>query len=453
MQKYKIVASKSQKKYTLIISADSETQAKEKLHKEDYSILSIEKVNSSEIEWKKFIFQVELEGQVKNWIIVWKDIFKVYVKLRDELWYNILSLYPQGDEAGDSAEKKQQIMDQLVTGYELQKKIIKEKKTKKEKEESFYMQKELNETYILIEKAVEKFDVIFNNKEKYNIEDETFYKLEKIYEKLVHVKGSTNLSKLKEVGELALVKIAKIELENVEEHKNQESRELLKETNALLKKIGSNEHFIEEDRDIKKKILMMFSWIKNMVLSQSEENKKDRKSKKELIDKKSYNFLKTVLLLEKYNDKLSLNTKEIFSNITLFINPFSKSELKEKITLKRKVIKQNISILKAKKSWSVGSYTGVKRKYDKITDVIFEGKKFLWGIIIFLTFLYTILFFGFISLIDFKQEIVYINAYPIMYILLGILIIFFLQSSKNIILLSLNIVFFSFIFIFSLINF
>jgi DNA-dependent RNA polymerase auxiliary subunit epsilon len=44
MQKYKVVASKSQKKYTLIISADSESQAKEKLHNDAYSILSIQKV-------------------------------------------------------------------------------------------------------------------------------------------------------------------------------------------------------------------------------------------------------------------------------------------------------------------------------------------------------------------------------------------------------------------------
>jgi len=47
---------------------------------------------------------------------------------------------------------------------------------------------------------------------------------------------------------------------------------------------------------------------------------------------------------------LSLNTREIQKNITLFLNPFTPSEKKEKILLKRKVIKQNISILKAKKT-------------------------------------------------------------------------------------------------------
>jgi hypothetical protein len=77
---------------------------------------------------------------------------------------------------------------------------------------------------------------------------------------------------------------------------------------------------------------------------------KEKKEKKELIDTKSYSFLKTILLLEKYKEKLKENSREVQKNIILFCNPFSKSEIKEKILLKRKVIKQNISILKAKKS-------------------------------------------------------------------------------------------------------
>jgi type II secretory pathway component PulF len=85
MPKYKIVASKSQKKYTLIISADSPSQAKDKLHDEDYSILSIEETQSSEVSGKKFLFQIEHDGEVKNGVIVGKDIFKVYIKLVDDL--------------------------------------------------------------------------------------------------------------------------------------------------------------------------------------------------------------------------------------------------------------------------------------------------------------------------------------------------------------------------------
>jgi hypothetical protein len=453
MQKYKVVASKSQKKYTLIISADSESQAKEKLHNDAYSILSIQKVIDDVITWNKFLFQIEKDWNMRKGVIVWKDIFKVYIKLRDELWYNVVFLYPEGDEAHDNAEKKQKIIDQLITGYLLQKKAIKQEKTHEDKEESFYLQKQLNETYLLIAKVIEKFDSIFNDRKSYSVDNDTFYKLEKIYENLIHIKWSTNLSKLKEIGELALIKVAKIELQNVEEHKNKESRELLKETNNLLKKIGSSQCFIEEDRDIKKKIITFFNSIGEFFLSYSKWKKEDKKSKKALIDKNSYSFLKTVLLLEKYKDKLNLNSKEVQENLKLFINPFSKSTLKEKIALKRKVIKQNISILKAKKSWWIGSYTGVKKWYGKITSVVFDTFWFLWEIITFLSYVYVIIFLSILSLKSIDGFTFQINTYPIVFLLLGFALIFFLHISKNIVLLSLNIVFFSFIFIFSLVNF
>ncbi len=71
MPKYKIVASKSQNKYSLIVSADSENEAKEKVHKENYSILSVSEFQEeSKIEGNKFIFQVEMNGDIKNGIIL-----------------------------------------------------------------------------------------------------------------------------------------------------------------------------------------------------------------------------------------------------------------------------------------------------------------------------------------------------------------------------------------------
>jgi hypothetical protein len=69
------------------------------------------------------------------------------------------------------------------------------------------MKKKLDETYILINSAIGKFDNIFNNKKLFNITDETLLKLETVYEKLIHIKSSTNIVKLKEIGELALIKI------------------------------------------------------------------------------------------------------------------------------------------------------------------------------------------------------------------------------------------------------
>lgn len=89
------------------------------------------------------------------------------------------------------------------------------------------------------------------------------------------------------------------------------------------------------------------------------------------MDKESYSFLKTVLLLEKYNQKLQENKREQKANLSLFLNPFNHSEKKEKILLRRKVIKQNITILQAKKNGTVSSYTSLKKGYKKLLENFF----------------------------------------------------------------------------------
>ncbi len=454
MQKYKIIASKSQKKYTIIVSADSESEAKEQLHKENYSILSISKLTNKDIQGQKFIFQVEHSGNIKNGVIVGKDIFKVYIKLKDDLWYNVIFLYPEGDEAHANAEKKQKIIRELERWYEIQKKQGKIKEEKKNKEQSFYLKKQLDETYILIEKVLKKFDLFFNERTRYKIDDETFRKMEQIYERLLHIKGSTNLSQLKKIGELALIKIAQIELDSVEKEKDEESRKLLKNTNNLLKEIWSNKQFIESNKDFKK----IFQWFISQIqgIFSFKEIKKtyfSQKKHKNVIDSQSYAFLKTILLLEKYKEKLHYNTQEIKKNIFLFINPFNHSDLKEKISLKRKVIKQNISILRAKKTWSIGSYTGIKKWYHKTIDSVFWFLNFLKKIVFMSICFYMLLFL--ISLVDqaFIWNYISINPQALNRFLLFFLLFFTLSFSKNIFLLSINIVFFMFISIFSIVNF
>lgn len=450
MQKYKIVASKSQKKYTIILSADSENLAKEKLHKDGYSILSISELQNKDITGGKFLFQAEKDGEIKNGVIVWNDIYKVYVKLIEELEYNVISLYPEGDEAHTNAEKKAKIIEQLKKWYEFQQKKQKEKVEKKQKEESFYLKKELDKTAALLQKVIEKFDDIFNKRQELQIEEETFLKLESIYEKLVHIKTSTNLVKLKEIWELALVKLAQIELQSVEKNKDKQSRELLKNTNKLLKEIWSSRQFIEHDKDIKRRALELIQSISDTF---SQLKVKKVKKEKKLIDTTSYNFLKTVLLLEKYKEKLSQNSKEIQKNLPLFLNVFSSSEKKEKILLKRKVIKQNISILKAKKTGNISSYTTVKKGYVKILENLLKHIRFFGKLWIFMISIYSMVFFLSLSQESIWFSYIYFNPQSLLYFVLFFFFFFLISLSRNFFIFSINIVFFSFIFIFSMVNF
>lgn len=113
----------------MILSGESESDAREKIHKEGYSILTVQEITESEIQGNKFRFQIQSQGEIKNGIIVGDDIFKVYKKLRGDLGYTVISLFPDGDEAENDAEKREKIMEQLLRGYNLQsaKQELKEK--------------------------------------------------------------------------------------------------------------------------------------------------------------------------------------------------------------------------------------------------------------------------------------------------------------------------------------
>lgn len=454
MQKFKAIASKSQKKHTIVLSADSELLAKEKLHKEGYSILSISELQEWDISGKKFIFQVKNEESIKNGAIIWKDIFKVYKKLVDDLWYEVIFLYPEWDDAQENAEKKQEIMEGLKKWYTLQKKDVKQKNWKQKWEDNFYMQKELDATYILIDLVVKKIDLLFNNKKLYDIDDETFRKIQEIYEKLIHIKSSTNIIKLKEIWELALTKIAQIELDSVEKNKSKASRKLLGETNSLLKKIGSSKQFIERDKDYKriakeaiKEMLRFFSPNKIKRIYST------KKSQKKEVDTESYNFLKTILLLDKYEQKLKDNSREIRKNFLLFLNIFQNSEAKEKILLKRKVIKQNISILQAKKTGTFSSYTWVKKWYYKVIERGILLTHFISNILFLFLIFYIGIFLIFLVVSYMGMGSLRYNMDGLFLFLLFFVIYLVFTLSKNLFVFSVNIVFFIFLFIFSVVNF
>jgi len=453
MQKYKVVASKSQKKYTVVVSADSPAGAKEKLHKDGYSVLTISEFLGTSVEGKKFLFQIEKDGEIKNGVIVWDDIFKVYVKLRDDLQYNVISLYPQWDSEYDDNGKKQKLLSELQSWYDIQKKNVVKKQAQELWEESFYLKKRLDETGLLVNSAIKKFEVIFNKKWELGIDESRFEKLEKIYEKLIHIKNSTNLVKLQEIWELALSKIAEIELQSVEEKKDGESRKLLRETNSLLKKIGSDKHFIERDKDWKRKIKTFFSLMLWTFSSKQEGKENTIENKKDLIDTESYNFLKTILLLQKYKEKKKENTKEIYKNFILFINPLNSSAEKERILLKRKVIYQNISLLSAKKNGNIKSYTGVKKWISKIHEYMQENFHYIASNILFIIVLYSLGLFSIYTLLSLGYINITISLWFVIILFSLIFFYFLCNISKNITLLSLNIVFWGFLYIFMSINF
>ncbi len=415
MQKYKITASKSQKKYTFVVSEENEKLAKKKVHDDWYSILSVEIFDESNTQRLAFVFEAEKDSQIKKWKVVWDDIFKIYLKLRDWMWYNIKKLYSTKDENKTQKEKDiqlKEIEEQYNYFSALNKKWNKKEEKKQDivKEniniDNFYLKKELEETYKLIDHVLKKLNNLLVNQE-YFIEDTKKEKLKTLYNSLVKIKSSTNISKLREVWEAALLKVWEIELKSLEKSKDEKWEQLLEETNKLLKQIWSEEKFIPENRDIKKQINKVFSIIQNFIGDFKKNSKKEKPKEKK--DETSHDYLKTVIFLNKYKQKLKQNNINILKNFFVFIFPFWKNiSKKQDLLVRRKVIKQNIFLFKAKSEWKTFSYTKVIKWFDYILETIFNFFFSTKNYLLFIIILYSFIFFIFLNLS-------YYNISPIFY--------------------------------------
>lgn len=454
MHNYKISVSKDGRKYNIVFKAENEAVARNRVHKEWYSILSVEEIFDKSEIWNTFVFEWYKGNEFKHWKIVWNDIFKAYVKLRKNLEYDIDLIYSENDQDLE-LEKKKKIVKELEEEYnlyysswkkekidEIREKIIKERNTNK-KMENFYMKKELEETNKLIELVLEKLKKIISWDYLIEIENDKKEKLKQVYNEIVKLKKSTNIAKLKEVWELALIKIGSIELKELERTKRKQNRDLVKETNKLLRKIWSKDQFIEKDKDI-------IYQLKNLSNNIWDFFKSFKKQKKEdLIDRESHTYIKNLLYLSKYKERLKQNTKFIIFNFYKF--PFD-SNLREETFLKRIVIKQNIALLKAREKWLSFSYTYIKKWIFSILNEILEFFKNLREYIFVVIFLYVILFFVYLNISQFYSLKDYDFSW-LFYFIIIIITYFLLKISKNILLLFISFVFLFFIVIFGVINF
>lgn len=453
MKNYKLSVSKNGKKYNIIFKAENEILARERVHKEWYSILSIEEITEKQELWNTFIFSAYTKDwEFKKWKIVWNDIFKTYIKLKKDLDYKVKLLYSE-NENDLSDIKKEQIVKDLEEQYnlifswknnkkdkwdEIKEKLEKEKNENKNLD-NFYLKKELEQTYKLIDFVLNKLNNLINNNEEEDIDISEKEKLKNIYNSIIKLKTSTNITKLKEVWEFALIKIWEIELRELENNKSEISKKLLKETNFLLKKVGSKKTFIEKDKDIWYILKTFFSNIKIF----------DKEEKKEKIDEFSHNYAKNKLLLKKYKEKLKENNKFIFKNIIKVI--FNKN-FKEEVFLKNKILKQNIYLFKTKIKGLNFSYTFVKKWFNTIIlyiiDLINNLSKYLFIIII----LYLIIFNIFLN-INYYFNWFTINYGWFFYFLIIFLLYIIFYLTRNFFLIIFNFVILFFIIIFWVVNF
>ncbi|PZM86700.1 hypothetical protein DLH72_00210 [Candidatus Gracilibacteria bacterium] len=455
MPNYKISVSKDNKRYSIIFKADNEASARDRVHREGYSILGIEELEKHEDIGSVFIFEGYKNGELKHGKITGDDIFKVYVNLVKNLEYDVISLYSEKDP-NVSDDYKNKILKELKEEYNLVFKNRKKdkideirEKIKREKgdinTDQFYLKRELEETNKLIVHVLSKLESMILGNSIINLGLEQRQKLENIYNSIIKLKKSTNISKLKEIGELALQKIGKLELEELEKTKNEKNRELLKETNRLLKEMGSKDKFVEKERDVSYQTKQFFEYVKSYFsFDKKGENSED------IIDKESHSYVKTQLYLSKYEEKLRENTIYIVKNIFKIL---SNKEFREMTYLKRNVIKQNIFLLKSKLRGKIVSYTFIVKGFGGIFGILQGLVEFIRKNLFYIIFLYTILFLLILNLGD-KVNLLSNYNFRGIFLFLSIVCLYILLSvSKKIIFIFVNFALFIFVIILGVINF
>ena len=249
MQSFQAICAKNNQKVELIVQYNSLEEARQALHNQGYSIIEIKSVEGKENQGKVFYFDIIINGNKKSGQIQSVDIFKAYIKLVNDLHYQVIAIY---EDINATDEEKKFTTSKIHSGYLLYLEQNTRKEVKKEDkiEQTTQVQaaysdisntftgKEILRYYLLIDKILQKIENILSVYNEF-IQPERKIKLQDFLNTLKQLKNTTNIDKLRIVSESALVKIGEIELELIQGNKTIEKKDFLNETNELLKKFGS----------------------------------------------------------------------------------------------------------------------------------------------------------------------------------------------------------------------
>ena len=105
MKTFKVICSKNSQKVNLVVSNPTAEAARVELNRQGYAIIEIQEIQQSEDdEQGVFYFEAYIGNATKKGQIKSVDIFKAYVKLVDDLEYNVTYIYDTPD--AELSEKK-----------------------------------------------------------------------------------------------------------------------------------------------------------------------------------------------------------------------------------------------------------------------------------------------------------------------------------------------------------
>ncbi len=136
-------------------------------------------------------------------------------------------------------------------------------------------------------------------------------------------------------------------MELLAKDKHLERTKFLKETNGLLKELGSSKRIGNDLDTAKKKI---YELLKDFRGSDQDDKKPEKKT-----DTTGFVYFKNLRELSLYQARLKVLKKEIFRAF------FSNREMKNRLLLKKKLLEQNIQIIESRISKKKISYTKIAK--------------------------------------------------------------------------------------------
>lgn len=171
MQTFQAVCAKNNRKIELIVRYNSLEEARVDLHAQGYSIIDIKQIEERETVGQVFYFEILLDGKKKSGQIQSGDLFKAYIKLVDDLRYNVVAIY---EDINSTEEEKAFVTSKIQASYLLykqqntKKEGIKEVKIEQTAQKSndasdistSYVGKEIQIYYTLIDKILLKIETL-----------------------------------------------------------------------------------------------------------------------------------------------------------------------------------------------------------------------------------------------------------------------------------------------------
>ena len=415
---FKAICAKNKQKIELMLQFDNIEVAKEYLKKEWYAVIEIKETENDSIStetWWIFYFDILLDWKIKTGQINSDDIFKAYVKLVEKLNYNVLYIY---DNLERTEKEKILYTQKIKNSYEIYKQNISEQQKEEKLKEaatnrdhetwnndwiSDHIMKELNHYYILIDKVLEKIRYIqvqYTNE----LSAERKAKLESLYNWLKQVRNLTNITKLKQIWEVALVKIWELQQEFIQNNTLDTKKDILEETNKLLKNFWSSKQIVLPEDDIKLKLEKIYKdfieSFKNFFKSQKNREK---------IDKNSWKYFDILREQNIYKNQLKTVNKQLFKSM------FDKDQY-IRLSLKQKLIKQNITLLENRIKNKKISYTKTVKWINYYKDIIFYLLQKIWDVFVYSILIYSVFFILLNTFIKASGQKIDINYSFIFYI-------------------------------------